>query len=177
MKSVLVFQHVPHETLGALEACFHQVRLTSEYIELFRETPRRLDLSQAAGLVVLGGPMNVDEVEQYPFLGPEMVYPGSRAGRASLSGDLLGVAIAGQSDGAARVYPNRVKEIGWYRSSRPAATIRCLAVASDGKRCSNGMAIRLICQAARSISLPASCAGSRPFALGRRHGVFSSTSR
>ena len=72
MPSVLVFQHIPHETLGSLESCFQEVGLAWKYLEMFGPVPQDIDLSAVAGLVVLGGPMNVDEVDQYPFLAAEI---------------------------------------------------------------------------------------------------------
>lgn len=114
MKPILVLQHAPPETLGSLEGHFAQAGLAWQYVELFREVPHELALDQAAGLVVLGGPMNVDQVERYPFLGPEPRWI-RKAIQAEmpLLGICLGAQLLAKALGA-KVYPNAVKEIGWY---------------------------------------------------------------
>lgn len=73
------------------------------------------DVTPYRGLVVLGGPMNVDEEERYPFLRDEV--------RALQQASSLGVPILGICLGAqllakalgARVYPAKAKEIGFFR--------------------------------------------------------------
>lgn len=114
MQSVLVLQHVPHETLGTLEHHFAEVGLSCRHLPLFETVPDRLELEQAAGLVVLGGPMNVDEVDRYPFLGAEIgwIRQALDAG-LPLLGICLGSQLLAKALGA-KVYANRVKEIGWY---------------------------------------------------------------
>jgi GMP synthase (glutamine-hydrolysing) len=114
MSSVLVFQHAPHETLGTLEPHFADAGVRWETVELFRSVPERLDFDRAAGLVVLGGAMNVDEVGRYPFLAREVQWI-----REALRTDLpvLGICLGSQllaKTLGAKVYPNGVKEIGWY---------------------------------------------------------------
>lgn len=114
MKPILVLQHVPHETLGSLESHFRDAGLSWQMIPLFQETPRRLEIGQAAGLVVMGGPMNVDEVGRYPFLEADVGWI-----REALAIELptLGICLGSQLLAkalGARVYPNGVKEIGWY---------------------------------------------------------------
>jgi GMP synthase (glutamine-hydrolysing) len=76
--------------------------------------PERLDLHEAAGLVVMGGPMNADETEHYPFLAREVTWlqQSVEAGLPVL-GICLGSQLLAKSLGA-RVYRNQVKEIGWY---------------------------------------------------------------
>jgi GMP synthase (glutamine-hydrolysing) len=114
MKTILVLQHVPHETLGSLEQHFGKAGLKPRYVELFREVPERLDWDRVAGLVVLGGPMNVDEVHRYPFLGPEVgwIREAVESG-LPLLGICLGSQLLAKALGA-KVYANKIKEIGWY---------------------------------------------------------------
>jgi GMP synthase (glutamine-hydrolysing) len=116
MKPVLVLQHVPHERLGTIEESFRQTGLSWQYVELHRPPVDRLEalpLEEAAGLVVLGGPMNVDEVERYPFLAREIRWiREAMAMELPLLGVCLGSQLLAKAMGA-RVYANDRKEIGW----------------------------------------------------------------
>lgn len=116
VKAVYVLQHVPHETLGSLEDHFRDAGVAWREVALFSrqsvEMPWAWD--QVAGLVVLGGPMNVDQVSEYPFLGREVSWLQEAVRRElPVLGICLGSQLLAKSLGA-RVYPNRIKEIGWY---------------------------------------------------------------
>jgi GMP synthase (glutamine-hydrolysing) len=62
----------------------------------------------------MGGPMNVDETERYPALAHEVAWL-QKAVEAEIPvlGVCLGSQLLAKALGA-RVYANRVKEIGWY---------------------------------------------------------------
>lgn len=114
MHPVVVLQHVPRETLGSLEAVLHRAGLPWRYVELFAGLPDRLDIKQASGLIVLGGPMNVDQTDRYPFLAAEVQWIRQALQHSvPLLGICLGSQLLAKACGA-RVYPNPVKEIGWY---------------------------------------------------------------
>jgi len=114
MKPILVLQHVPHETLGTIETALTEANLPFEYLELFRGIPSRPDLSQSAGMVVLGGPMNVDQTAEFPFLAPEVDWIREAIDRGlPVLGVCLGSQLIAKALGAA-VRPNGIKEIGWY---------------------------------------------------------------
>jgi GMP synthase (glutamine-hydrolysing) len=116
VKTVYVLQHVPHESLGSLADEFRSVGVSWREVNLYAEalTAPPWDWNDVAGLVVLGGPMNVDEVAEYPFLGREVSWLREAHGRElPVLGICLGAQLLAKSLGA-RVYPNRVKEIGWY---------------------------------------------------------------
>jgi len=112
--SVLVFQHVAHETLGTLQTHFDDAGVSWQLLPCFREIPSQLDLAAAAGMVVLGGPMNVDEVDRYPFLAREVNWIAEALRRElPVLGVCLGAQLLAKTLGA-RVYASGVKEIGWY---------------------------------------------------------------
>lgn len=134
MKPVLVLQHVPHETLGALEPHLIVAGLTVQPIELYLGAPERLDLEQASALIVMGGPMNVDETDRYPFLGKEVRWiQEALAQDVPVLGICLGSQLLAKSLGA-KVYPNHVKEIGWYEVELTAEASRDLLFADCGPR-------------------------------------------
>ena len=111
--SVAALRHVKHESLGSLEGMIREAGLDIKYVDLF-DAPRTFHPWHHVGLVVLGGPMNVDQTDQYPFLADEVAW--LRA--ALMSGmPVLGICLGSQllaKAAGARVYPNPVKEIGWY---------------------------------------------------------------
>jgi GMP synthase (glutamine-hydrolysing) len=114
MKPVLALLHVPHEGIGTIGDAMRRAEVPFNVIELFRESPRGFHPDQLAGLIVMGGPMNVDETNRYPFLADEVLWI-----RQAIEADLpvlavcLGSQLLAKALGA-RVYPNRIKEIGWY---------------------------------------------------------------
>jgi GMP synthase (glutamine-hydrolysing) len=113
-RTVLILRHMPQETAGTLEIALARAGLNSHYIDLFQEIPARLPLDQASGLVVLGGPMKVDEVDRYPFLKLDVQWiRQALERRLPLLGICLGSQLLAKALGS-RVYPNAVKEIGWY---------------------------------------------------------------
>ena len=72
MKKVFVLQHVPHEGLGRLETALADYQVPWEIVPLYVDSPCELPWRGIAGLVVLGGPMNVDETDRFPFLRREL---------------------------------------------------------------------------------------------------------
>lgn len=73
-------------------------------------------------LVVLGGPMSVNDIGEYPWLTTEKQYIRKviKSGKPTL-GICLGAQLIASALGA-NVFPNAVKEIGWYpiRATRSA---------------------------------------------------------
>ena len=74
MKPVAVFRHVPHEGPGLLGEVLSEAGLELQTHDMFRAPPAELDPATLAGLVIMGGPMNVEEIDQYPWLAPERVW-------------------------------------------------------------------------------------------------------
>ena len=113
-KPVVILRHVAHESAGTLENALAKADVEFRYLDCFDEFPCSFDCKNIWGLVVLGGTMNVDEVQKYPFLGDEIqwIRQTVEAG-IPLLGICLGSQLLAKAFGA-RVYPGPIKEIGWY---------------------------------------------------------------
>ena len=105
-------QHVPFEGLGSIESWLqragYEVTATRFYDSDELPPPADVDLVAA-----MGGPMSVNDEQQYPWLAAEKRFIGAaiELGRPVL-GVCLGAQLIASACGAA-VYPNKVKEIGW----------------------------------------------------------------
>jgi GMP synthase (glutamine-hydrolysing) len=119
MKHVRVVRHVPQEALGNLEAVLRDRGSELEVVDCFAENWPAIERAgfqphQLAGLVVMGGPMHADETGPFPFLATEVDWlrQAVAAGLPTL-GICLGAQLLAKSLGA-RVFRNRVQEIGWH---------------------------------------------------------------
>jgi GMP synthase-like glutamine amidotransferase len=107
-------QHVPFEGLGFIEDWLktngHSISSTPLY-----EQPAGMPSPDAFdALVIMGGPMNVNEEDKYPWLAAEkaMIRESIAAGKK-----ILGICLGAQLIAAAaggQVFPHTVKEIGWF---------------------------------------------------------------
>lgn len=113
MRPVLAFRHVPHEPLGVIEDVLRAAGLVYSYVDMYDSPPRRFSPDQISGLIVLGGPMNVDEIERYPFLAAETRWiEEAIATDTPVLGICLGAQLIAKALGAP-VYPMGRREIGW----------------------------------------------------------------
>ena len=114
MRRLLVFQHVAHEILGTLDPLLRDAGFRIRYMNFGRQPDAIPSLESYHGLVVLGGPMNCDQVDRYPHLGREVeaIEQAIDDGKPVL-GICLGSQLIARALGA-RVRKNPVKEIGWY---------------------------------------------------------------
>jgi len=107
------FQHVPYEGLGSIgdwaEVNRHPVTVTRFYEDAVIPADDAFDL-----LIVMGGPMNVDELSAYPWLASEK----AAIDRAIVAGKpVLGICLGAQLIArvlGAAVKPNAHREIGWF---------------------------------------------------------------
>jgi GMP synthase (glutamine-hydrolysing) len=119
MKRVMVLRHAADEPLGNLEitlgACGAELDVVDCFTGAWRGVDRAgFDPAALAGLVVMGGPMNVDQVERYPYLAAEIDWLRAAVqARLPTLGICLGAQLLAKSLGAG-VFANSVKEIGWY---------------------------------------------------------------
>src|SRR3989338_4237248 len=114
MAKILVCQHVPYEILGTLDPLFRGAGFRIRYINFGRFPHERPSLENYDGLVILGGPMNVDQVREHPHLKTEVGLVGQAFKKdIPILGICLGAQILAKALGA-EVKKNREKEIGWY---------------------------------------------------------------
>lgn len=114
MKKLLVLQHVAHEILGTLNPLLKRAGFRLRYVNFARHPNAQPSLDGYDGLVVLGGPMGVNDTDRLPHLIIEMKLI-EEALRRNLPvlGICLGAQLIAKTLGAS-VYPNKEKEIGWY---------------------------------------------------------------
>jgi GMP synthase (glutamine-hydrolysing) len=123
MKRIVVLQHVPHEELGTLNFLLRTAGFAVDTVNFWCETGAHPTLENYQGLIVLGGPMGVYEADKYPHLATEKeLIECAVKKNLPVLGICLGAQLIANALGAT-VYPNGIKEIGWYD----------LAPTADGK--------------------------------------------
>ncbi|MEJ2275059.1 MAG: type 1 glutamine amidotransferase [Woeseiaceae bacterium] len=111
---VLVFQHVPYEPLGTLDPLLKEAGFRLRYVNFGREPRQRPALDRYEALIVLGGPMNSDQIDTYPNLITEVEIIREAVSRGmSVLGICLGAQLLAKALGGS-VARNEVREIGWY---------------------------------------------------------------
>ncbi|MGC3980939.1 MAG: gamma-glutamyl-gamma-aminobutyrate hydrolase family protein [Steroidobacteraceae bacterium] len=114
MKKILVLQHVASEPLGELDPLLRATGLRIRYVNFARHPSAQVDVTRYSGLVVLGGPMNVDQLDSYRHLQHEIeVIRIALERKIPVLGICLGAQLLAAALGAT-VHPNAVREIGWY---------------------------------------------------------------
>ena len=113
MDEVLVFQHDPFEDLGFFAEVLEKQGADYRVIRLFHGEMPEEEIKNVGSLIVLGGPMGVDEEESFPFLRWE-----KRIIRAAIDEavPVLGICLGAQLIASAlgtQIFHGPVKEIGW----------------------------------------------------------------
>ena len=110
---VHVFQHVPFEGLGSIASWLDARGAEVAHTRFFAGDP--LPRVEAVDLLIaMGGPMSVNDEAALPWLISEKQFIREAIAREV---PVLGVCLGSQliaSAMGARVYPNAVKEIGWF---------------------------------------------------------------
>ncbi|MBI5847746.1 MAG: glutamine amidotransferase [Nitrospirae bacterium] len=110
--SILILKNISTEGPGTIEDFLVHNNMHHTTIDLARHA-----IDSAAGydtLLMLGGPMSVNDEAEYPYLTQEMklaeqfMKDGKKVFGVCLGAQLMAKALG------ARVYPGREKEIGWY---------------------------------------------------------------
>ena len=106
-------QHVPFENLGCIEDWLEsqefQITSTQFYEDAVLPKPEDIDF-----LIIMGGPMSVNDEAQYPWLVQEKAFIQSFI---KTQKPILGICLGAQLTASAlgsSVYSNQMKEIGWF---------------------------------------------------------------
>ncbi len=111
--NVLVIKHVDIEGPGLIEDCLREERIPYQILTL-KSGLHLPKLDPLTHIVILGGPMNVFEEDQYPFLREEDLFIKEALQRGkSILGICLGAQLIAKALGA-KVFKAPAKEIGWY---------------------------------------------------------------
>jgi len=108
-----ILQHVAFEDIGSIDSCLQERYADVTYTRFFENDV----LPKVDGLdlvVVMGGPMSVNDEGSLPWLRPEKEFIRNAVQRGvPMLGICLGVQLIASALGA-RVYRNAHKEIGWF---------------------------------------------------------------
>jgi GMP synthase (glutamine-hydrolysing) len=112
MKAVII-QHVAFESLGNIEKHLFEHGFDIEIMNAAQDKIIGILESQPDLLVILGGPISVNDVVDYPFIEDELIVLQQRL---TLGLPVLGICLGAQLIAkalGANVYPSDGKEIGW----------------------------------------------------------------
>lgn len=106
-------QHVPFEGLGSIESWLGSAGYAITSTRFF-DSVDLPDIEKIDLLIVMGGPMSVNDEVEFPWLALEKKFIRDmiESGKPVL-GICLGAQLIASAMGA-RVYKNSVKEIGWF---------------------------------------------------------------
>lgn len=111
---VIVLQHVQCETLGTIADALAAKGVEAQYVRSHEGDKIPSELGDAAGLIVMGGPMGVYEQDLHPFLREELhLIESALQHERPILGVCLGSQLLAAALGAS-VRKNTAKEIGWY---------------------------------------------------------------
>jgi GMP synthase-like glutamine amidotransferase len=105
--------HSSDDGLGYFESLFYNRGIAVDCHKLYRDS-EKWDLKDYQGLILMGGAMNVDQAEEFPFLkiSEEYIAAGLRL-KLPMMGFCLGGQLLAKGLGA-EVKRNPEPELGWY---------------------------------------------------------------
>lgn len=112
-KIVLILKHVPNEDAGTIKDFLRENRIPFQPVDLYDGQSLPASLEGVRALVIMGGPMNVDDEDKCPFLKEENSFI-KQAIQQSVP--CLGICLGSQLIAKAlgrKVYKAKAKEIGW----------------------------------------------------------------
>jgi len=130
---VLAFRHSPSEGIGSIADVLAARRTRCQNVDLYLDPGAPFSLEGAAGLILMGGPMSVND--DLPWIPRELAAIREAVSRGiPVLGICLGSQLIAKALGAP-VYRNPVKEIGWSPVRwTPAARTDALFAGLDGSQ-------------------------------------------
>ena len=115
------FQHVPFEGLGSIEGWL-EARSAKVTSTRFFESARLPRVDEIEWLIIMGGPMSVNDQGTCPWIGAEKAFIAEAIARKKV---VLGICLGAQliaSSMGAEVHANPQPEIGWFPVERTERT-------------------------------------------------------
>lgn len=111
MRPVVIFRHACCDNAGHLGRFFKQKNIPWQEIRLDLNEPVPTNINAYSGVVMMGGPMSVND--NLPWIAPLIRFvEAAFAADVPVMGHCLGGQLMSKALGAS-VVPNQVKEIGW----------------------------------------------------------------
>ena len=108
-----ILQHVSFEGLGSIEPWLYNQGADLSWTRFF-ENSHLPPLDEVDFIIALGGPMSVNDEEQFPWLVDEKRFlAGAIQGGKTVLGICLGAQLMASAMGSS-VFPSKEKEIGWF---------------------------------------------------------------
>jgi len=113
IKPALIIQHHPVEEAGIIAVVLSSLGCPIETLKIFDESAVPADPEQYSAIVSMGGPMSVYDQNRFSFITAELdLLEKAMMREIPVLGVCLGCQMMAAALGA-RVYPGRVKEIGF----------------------------------------------------------------
>jgi GMP synthase (glutamine-hydrolysing) len=140
-KTVNVIRHLAFEDLASFTSVLQANDYQVNYLEAADLVSKPDELSQIDALsddllIILGGPISVNDAAMFPFIDQEI---GLLKRRIAADKPTLGICLGAQLIAralGAKVYPGKEKEIGWYGLELTAAGEQSALRYLDVKHCS-----------------------------------------
>jgi GMP synthase (glutamine-hydrolysing) len=114
MAKIWVLQHHPVENLGGIADALEEAALAWQYVRVFEGAPIPESMKGAGGLIVMGGPEAVYQLDRYPYLRDEIrLIERALKENKPILGVCLGAQLLAATLGAT-VRRGQSREIGWY---------------------------------------------------------------
>ena len=135
-KVVNVIRHLAFEDLASFASVLQAHNYQINYIEATYDELSQIDAFSDDLLIILGGPISVNDADMFPFIETEIALLKQRlAADKPTLGICLGAQLIASALGA-KVYPGKEKEIGWYELSLTTAGEQSALRYLNAKHCS-----------------------------------------